>query len=86
MVRSTDAVGITFGSELFDCRRHASDALDGHVPGTRLMRSPGDFSMATCLGKNLTYVQPGYASLETEDGMYDALDGNTLGDVKLTDV
>ena len=42
--------------------------------------------MATRLGKNLTYVQPGYASHETEDGMYDALDGNTLGNVKLTDV
>ena len=42
--------------------------------------------MAPRLGKNLTYVQSGYASHETEDGMYDALDGNTLGNVKLTDV
>ena len=83
-----DAVGITFGSELFDCRRDASDALDGHVTGTRLMRlrSPGDSSMATRLGKNLTHEQPRYARLETEDGMNDALDDNTLWNVKSTDV
>ena len=56
-------VDITFGSEGLDCWSHASDALDGHVPGTRLMRlrSPGDSSMAIRLGKNMTDVRPGYA-------------------------
>ena len=42
--------------------------------------------MVIRLGKNLTNVQPEYARLKTEDVMENALDGNTLGNVKLTNV